>query len=115
MWSNAKREKKFRFQNQVNEGWVKSVDEERDLRVIMSKDLKFSKQYILARNKANLMLGIMNREVSYKSAEVLSPVIISEEWVFFCTRIQKIDSLICWGVSRDLWPMRCHIAAEHEI
>ena len=32
----------------------------------MSKDLKFSK------NKANLILGIINRVVSYKSAEVIS-------------------------------------------
>ena len=40
---------------QVNDGWVKSVDEERDLEVLMSKDLKFSKQYLMAKNKANLM------------------------------------------------------------
>ena len=32
------------FQYQMNDGWVKSVDEERDLGVLMSKDLKFSKQ-----------------------------------------------------------------------
>ena len=29
------------FQYQMNDGWVKSVDEERDLRVLMSNDLKF--------------------------------------------------------------------------
>ena len=62
MWSNAYREKE--------NDWVKSVDEERDLRVILSKDLKFSKQRLLAKNKANLMC-IRNR-VSYKSAEVIS-------------------------------------------
>ena len=50
----------------------KSLGEERDLRVIMSKDLKFSKQYLLAKNKANLILGIINRGVSYKSAKVIS-------------------------------------------
>ena len=38
----------------------------------MSKDLKFSKKCLLARNKANLKLGIISREVSYKSAEEIS-------------------------------------------
>ena len=59
MWSNAYK-------------WVKSADEEKDLGVIMSKDLKFSKQCLLTKSKANLMLGIINRGVSYKSAEVIS-------------------------------------------
>ena len=44
----------------MNDGWVKSVDEKRDLGVLMSKGLKFSKQCILVKNKANLMLGIIN-------------------------------------------------------
>ena len=39
------------FQYQMNDGWVKSVDEERDLGVLMSKDLKFSKQCLLAKIK----------------------------------------------------------------
>ena len=60
------------FQYHMNYGWVRSVDEERDLGVLMSKDLKFSKQCLLTKNKANLMLGIINRGVSYKSAEVIS-------------------------------------------
>ena len=37
---------------------LKSINEERDLGELMSKDLKFSKQCPLAKNKANLMLGI---------------------------------------------------------
>ena len=37
----------------------------------MPKDLKFSKQYILVKNKANLMLGIINRGIPDKS-EVIS-------------------------------------------
>ena len=55
------------FQYQMNDGWVKSVDRERDPGVLMSKDLKFSKQCLLAKTKANLMLGIINKGVSYKS------------------------------------------------
>ena len=56
----------------MNDGWVKSVDEERDLGVLMFKDLKFSKQCILAKNKASLMLGIINRGLLHKSAEIIS-------------------------------------------
>ena len=62
------------FQYQLNDGWVKSVDVERDLGVLMSKDLKYSKQCLLAKNKANLLLGTISRIVSYKSAEVISKV-----------------------------------------
>ena len=50
----------------MNDGWVISIDEEKDLGVLMFKDLK------LAKNKANLMLGIINKGVSYKSAKVIS-------------------------------------------
>ena len=57
------RKRNLKFQYQSNDGWVKSVDEERDLGVLMSKDLKFSKQCLLAKNKANLMFGIINRGV----------------------------------------------------
>ena len=32
----------LKFQYQMNDGCVKSVDEERDLGVLISKDLKFS-------------------------------------------------------------------------
>ena len=60
------------FKNQMNNCWVKLVDEKRDLGTLMSKDLKFSKQCQMAKNKANLILGIINRGVSYKSVEVIS-------------------------------------------
>ena len=48
------------FQYQMNDGWVKSIDEKRDLGALMSKDLKLLKQCLLTKNKANLMLGIIN-------------------------------------------------------
>ena len=38
------REVTLKFQYLMNDGWVKSVDEERELEVLMSKDLKFSIQ-----------------------------------------------------------------------
>ena len=61
MWSNAYREK-----YQMNDGWIKSVDKEKDLDMLMFKDLKFSK-CPLAKNKTNLILVIINKGVSYKS------------------------------------------------
>ena len=61
-----------RNQYQMNDCWFKSVDEERDLGVLISKDLKFSKKCLLAKNKGRLMLAIINRGISYKSAEVIS-------------------------------------------
>ena len=51
----------------MNDGWVKSVDG-----MLMYTDLRFSKQCLLAKHKANLMFGIVNRGVSYKSAEIIS-------------------------------------------
>ena len=36
------------FQYQMNDGQIKSIDEERELGVLISKDLKFSKQYLIA-------------------------------------------------------------------
>ena len=70
VWSNAYMENKFRVS--VPDGWVKSVEEERDLGVLMSKDLKFSKLCLFPKKKkVNLMLGIINRRISYKSVEVI--------------------------------------------
>ena len=43
-----------------------------NLEVFTSKDSKFSKQSLLEKNKANLMLGITNKGVLHKSAEVIS-------------------------------------------
>ena len=38
----------FKFQYQMNDGWVKLINEKKDLGVITSKDLKFSRQCLLA-------------------------------------------------------------------
>ena len=46
----------------MNDGWFKSIDEERDLGMLISKYEKFSKQCLLAK-KAHLMLGIIHRGV----------------------------------------------------
>ena len=53
----------------MNDGWVQSIDEKRDLEVLISKDLKFSRQCLMAKSKANSMLGIIKREISFKSSE----------------------------------------------
>ena len=40
----------LKFQSKMNNGWIKSVNEERDLGMLISKDLKFSKQCPLEKN-----------------------------------------------------------------
>ena len=50
----------------MNDGWVESVDEERDLGVLMSEDSKNVCWHKM------LMLGIINGGVSYKSPKVVS-------------------------------------------
>ena len=51
-------EKRRDFQYQMNDGWIKSIDEERDLEVLISKNLKFLQQCLLEKNKETLILGI---------------------------------------------------------
>ena len=42
MWSKEYIEKiNFKFQYQMNDDWIKSIDEERDLGLLLFKDLKF--------------------------------------------------------------------------
>ena len=48
-----------------------SVREERDLGVLMTNDLKFRRHCQGARKKALKVLGIMNRNVHYKSKDVM--------------------------------------------
>ena len=52
------------FQYQINDGWVKSIEEERDLGVLMFKGLKFSIKCLLTKNKTNLMLCIIHKRIS---------------------------------------------------
>ena len=51
--------------------WLETVEEEKDLGVVVDKKMKFSKQCLEARNRANRTLGFINRNVSYKSKEVV--------------------------------------------
>ena len=105
MWNDAYREYKFEFQYQMNDGWVKSVDEERDLGVLISKDLNFSK-CVLAKNKANLMLGMISRGVSYRYAKVISKLYIScvrphlEYFIQFWSPINVNDTALQEAVQR---------------
>ena len=69
--NNAFRGKKLKILVLDEDDWLKSVDEERNLGVLISKNLQFSKQYLTAKNNINLMLVIINRRVLYKSIEVI--------------------------------------------
>ena len=51
----------------MNNQVLQAVDEEKDLGVIFTKDMKSSKQCTAARNKANRVLGLINRTLTYKN------------------------------------------------
>ena len=55
----------------MNEIVLKKVDHEKDLGVIITSDLKSSKQCIEACSRANKILGYINRSVEYKSKEII--------------------------------------------
>ena len=59
------------FNYELEGSWLENCDKEKDLGVIIDRDLKFSQQCLEARNRANKMLGFINRNVSYKSKEVV--------------------------------------------
>ena len=48
-----------------------TVDSEKDLGIMISSDLKSSNQCILACSKANKMLGMIKRTISYKKPEIM--------------------------------------------
>jgi len=50
---------------------LENVDYEKDLGVVMSKDLKVSRQCQESFSKANQMLGLISRIIKYKNQEVL--------------------------------------------
>ena len=59
------------FSYEMEGYWLEAVEEEKDLGVVVDRSIKFSKQCLEARNKANRTLGFINRNVRYKSKEVV--------------------------------------------
>lgn len=66
----GRRNREFNYEMEGN--WLESVNEEKDLGVWTDRGLTFQKQCLEARNRANRVLGFINRNVSYKSKEVVS-------------------------------------------
>ena len=60
------------FNYNMGAEWVDNVDQSKDLGVVIDNKLKFSKQALLSRNKANKMVGFMKHNVMYKSKEVVT-------------------------------------------
>ena len=50
---------------------LEKVQEEKDLGVLITNDLKASSQCVQACNKANRVLGMIHRTISYKTKDVL--------------------------------------------
>ena len=60
------------FSYSMDGEWLNTTDSEKDLGVIVNQDLKTHKQCFEASKKANKMVGIIYRNVSYKSKDVVS-------------------------------------------
>ena len=63
--------KNLNFQYELNGQWIESVSSEKDLGVIISNNLKSSEQCLAAKNKSMKILGMINRQISFKSPEVI--------------------------------------------
>ena len=58
----------------MNGQQLQAVDQEKDVGVIVSNDLKCSRNCQAAYSKANRILGLVKRTISYKSKEILLPL-----------------------------------------
>jgi hypothetical protein len=65
----ARENKKYRYY--MNGQELEAVREEKDLGVMFTDDLKSSKQCAQAYTKANRVLGMTNRTITYKSTDIL--------------------------------------------
>ncbi len=59
----------FKYQTQGLE--LSEVKQEKDLGIIISNTLKMSDQCTATSDKANMMLGLISRNVDYKSPELI--------------------------------------------
>ena len=58
------------FNYKIYGEWLESVDNEKDLGLIITSTLKVSEQCLEARNRTNRMIGITNHNVNYKSKAI---------------------------------------------
>jgi len=69
--------KNLDFNYQLGGTWLENIEAEKDLGVIVSRDLKGHKQCLDARNRANRMLGIIRRNVEYKNKRVIRQLYVA--------------------------------------
>jgi len=60
-----------RFQYMMDNQILESVTEERDLGILVSSDLKVSANCVAAYNKANMILGMINRTITFRPKDIL--------------------------------------------
>ncbi len=66
-----------KFDYEMNDSKIESVQCLKDLGVTVASSLKFSQQWKEAAGKANTMLGFINRNFSFKNKDVILPLYIS--------------------------------------
>jgi len=69
-WGNPKHRYKYRLGGE----WLESSPEEKDLGVLVDEKLSMNLQCVLAAQKANCILGGINRSVGSRSREVILPL-----------------------------------------
>ena len=79
------------FAYSINEHRLKGIDKEEDLGITIDNSFKFRTQCIEARNKANKTLGFINKNVSYKSKEVIKSLYNSyvRPHLEYCVQVWK--------------------------
>ncbi len=68
---------KKKIEHEMNGNKLQSLQCVKDLGVLVASGLKFSKQCKDAGGKANRMLGFMNRNISFKTKDVILPLYTS--------------------------------------
>ena len=63
--------KNTHFSYSLGDQWLDEKDKEKDLGIIVDSNFNFNDQCLEARNRANKILGFINRNVSYKSMNVV--------------------------------------------
>ena len=55
----------------MNNATLKTVEVERDLRVVINKNGKYSEQCFMVAKKANCVLGMIKRNIKFKNAAII--------------------------------------------
>ena len=112
------------FSYEMNGRWITTVQQEKDLGVVVNSNMKSSHQCIEARNTANRVLGFISKSIEYKSKEVVMKCYNSlvrphlEYCVQFWSPYSKQDILLLEKIQKratKMIPQLSHLAYEDRL